>query len=61
MNRKQYGEIIEQKLRAEFVRLQEEFHLHTVQSCVIDNLLPENKVLEIFHGKVVALGEPGCC
>jgi len=49
MNRKEYGEIIEQKLRAELVRLQQEFHMHTVQSCVIDDLLPESEVLEIFH------------
>jgi Rps23 Pro-64 3,4-dihydroxylase Tpa1-like proline 4-hydroxylase len=49
MNRKQYGEIIEQKLRAELVPLRNEFHQNTVQSCVVDNLLPEDTVLEIFH------------
>jgi Rps23 Pro-64 3,4-dihydroxylase Tpa1-like proline 4-hydroxylase len=49
MNRSQYAEIIEHRLRAEIVRLRDEFHQHTVQSCVIDNVLPEDAVLEIFE------------
>lgn len=49
MNRKQYAEIIEQRLRMELARLREEFRQHTIQSCAIDNLLPEDEVLKIFQ------------
>jgi hypothetical protein len=41
MNRNEYAKIIAQKLKTEIARLRDEFHQHTVQSCVIDNLLPE--------------------
>jgi Rps23 Pro-64 3,4-dihydroxylase Tpa1-like proline 4-hydroxylase len=49
MNRNEYAGIIEQKLKTEVARLREEFHQHTVQSCVIDNLLPEAAAREIFE------------
>ncbi|HMH16110.1 MAG TPA: 2OG-Fe(II) oxygenase [Edaphobacter sp.] len=48
MERSQYAKIIEQRLISEFARLRDDFREHTVQSCVIDDLLPENEVLEIF-------------
>src|ERR1700721_534758 len=49
MNRNEYAEIIAQKLKTEIARLRDEFHQHTVQSCVIDNLLPEAEVQKIFE------------
>jgi Rps23 Pro-64 3,4-dihydroxylase Tpa1-like proline 4-hydroxylase len=49
MNRNEYAEIIAQKLKTEIARLRDEFHQHTVQSCVIDNLLPEADVQQIFE------------
>jgi Rps23 Pro-64 3,4-dihydroxylase Tpa1-like proline 4-hydroxylase len=49
MDRSQYAKLIEQRLRGEVTRLRNEFYEHTVQSCVIDNLLPEDKALEIFQ------------
>jgi Rps23 Pro-64 3,4-dihydroxylase Tpa1-like proline 4-hydroxylase len=48
MNRAEYGAIIERRLTEEKDRLREEFHRHTVQSCFIDNLLPEKQVREIY-------------
>ncbi|WP_158944647.1 2OG-Fe(II) oxygenase [Granulicella sp. S190] len=48
MDRGQYAAIIEERLRSEFVRLQDEFRKNTVQSCAIDNLLPEEEVLRIY-------------
>lgn len=48
MDRKHYAGIIEKRLSEECDRLREEFHRHTIQSCVVDNLLPEEEVLEIF-------------
>jgi Rps23 Pro-64 3,4-dihydroxylase Tpa1-like proline 4-hydroxylase len=49
MDRSQYAELIKEKLRGEVARLRDEFYEHTVQSCIIDNLLPENEALEIFR------------
>lgn len=49
MNRSEYAEIIELKLRASILSLRDEFHRHTVQSCFIDDLLPEKEVNEIFE------------
>jgi len=49
MNRREYAGIIEQKLKGEVVRLRDEFHQHAVQSCFIDNLLPEDEALKIFE------------
>jgi Rps23 Pro-64 3,4-dihydroxylase Tpa1-like proline 4-hydroxylase len=49
MNRNEYAKIIAQKLKTEIARLRDEFHQHTVQSCVIDNLLPEAEVQKIFE------------
>jgi Rps23 Pro-64 3,4-dihydroxylase Tpa1-like proline 4-hydroxylase len=48
VDRKHYAGIIEKRLSEECDRLREEFHRHTIQSCVVDNLLPEEEVLEIF-------------
>jgi Rps23 Pro-64 3,4-dihydroxylase Tpa1-like proline 4-hydroxylase len=48
MDRSHYAAIIEKRLRNELERLRDEFREHTVQSCVIDHLLPEEEVLEIF-------------
>jgi len=47
MDRKSYGAIIESRLREELPRMHEEFRMHTIQSCHIDNLLPESSVLNI--------------
>ena len=49
MDRYQYAKLIEQRLRGEVTRLRNEFYEHTVQSCIIDNLLPEDEVLEMFQ------------
>jgi Rps23 Pro-64 3,4-dihydroxylase Tpa1-like proline 4-hydroxylase len=49
MNRNEYAAIIAQKLKAEVARLRDEFHQHTVQSCVIDDLLPEAEAKKIFE------------
>jgi Rps23 Pro-64 3,4-dihydroxylase Tpa1-like proline 4-hydroxylase len=48
VNRFAYGDIIERRLAEEKDRLQAEFHSHTIQSCVIDNLLPEEEAARIF-------------
>ena len=48
MNRSQYAEIMEQRLRAELDRLRDEFHQHVVHSCFIDDLLPEEEALKIY-------------
>jgi Rps23 Pro-64 3,4-dihydroxylase Tpa1-like proline 4-hydroxylase len=47
VNRKEYGEIIESRLREELPRMRDEFSKHNVQSCFIDNLLPEAEVRKI--------------
>ncbi|QHN04326.1 2OG-Fe(II) oxygenase [Granulicella sp. WH15] len=47
MNRREYAAIIESRLREESDRLSREFGEHTVQSCYIDNLLPEDEVKKI--------------
>jgi len=47
MNRKEYGVLIESRLREELPRLHEEFDKYVVQSCFIDNLLPEEEVVKI--------------
>lgn len=49
MNRKDYADLIGAKLETEVGRMQGEFGKHTVQSCWIDNLLPEELALEIFE------------
>ena len=49
MDRKQYGTIIENRLRADADRLRNDFESHIVQSCAIDNLLPESEALEIYR------------
>lgn len=48
MNRFEYGEIISSRLGEEKVRLQTEFHRHKIQSCVIDDLLPEQEARKVF-------------
>jgi Rps23 Pro-64 3,4-dihydroxylase Tpa1-like proline 4-hydroxylase len=47
MNRKEYGAIIESRLREELPRMREEFGSYVVQSTYIDNLLPEDEVRKI--------------
>ncbi len=47
MDRKQYASVIEKKLRDEMDRLCSDFPKHTVQSCYIDNLLPEEEARKI--------------
>lgn len=47
MNRTEYAAIIEKRLREEADRLREDFASHTVQSCYIDNLLPEDEARKI--------------
>ena len=47
LNRQQYGQMIEARLRAELPRLHDEFPKHVVQSCFIDDLLPEAEAREI--------------
>jgi len=49
MDRRQYANIIELRLRQEFDRMRDEFPSHTVQSCYIDNLLPEEEVHKIVN------------
>src|ERR1700752_3599373 len=49
MNRQQYAEIIERRLRDEAPRLRNEFHQNVVQSCFIDDLLPVDEVRKIFE------------
>jgi Rps23 Pro-64 3,4-dihydroxylase Tpa1-like proline 4-hydroxylase len=54
MSRSEYAEIIELKLKASISSLRDEFHQHTVQSCFIDDLLPEkeaNRIFEAFPDK----------
>lgn len=47
MNRKEYAALIEQRLREELSRMKEDFRRWTVQSCYIDNLLPEEEAKKI--------------
>jgi len=47
VNRKDYGVIIEKRLRQELPRMREEFGSYIVQSTYIDNLLPEDEVRKI--------------
>jgi len=47
MDRKEYGKIIESRLREELPRMREEFGRYTVQSTSIDNLLPQAEVRKI--------------
>jgi Rps23 Pro-64 3,4-dihydroxylase Tpa1-like proline 4-hydroxylase len=49
MNRKEYAALIQARLGTEVDRLRGEFPKYTVQSCFIDNLLPEELALEIFQ------------
>ncbi|MCU1323322.1 MAG: Proline 4-hydroxylase (Rps23 Pro-64 3,4-dihydroxylase Tpa1), contains domain [Acidobacteriaceae bacterium] len=48
MQRKEYAQIIESRLREKSEELSHDFHLNTVQSCYLDNLLPDDLVLEIY-------------
>lgn len=48
MNRSEFGAIIERRLESEKERLREEFHSHKIQSCQIDDLLPEDHVREVY-------------
>jgi Rps23 Pro-64 3,4-dihydroxylase Tpa1-like proline 4-hydroxylase len=47
MDRKQYGVLIEKRLREELERLRDDFPQHTVQSCYIDDLLPPEEAMKI--------------
>jgi Rps23 Pro-64 3,4-dihydroxylase Tpa1-like proline 4-hydroxylase len=47
MNRKEYAALIEQRLREELSRMKKDFPRWTVQSCYIDNLLPEEEARKI--------------
>ena len=47
MNREHFATLIEARLREDLSRLQAEFSQHTVQSCYIDNLLPDAEVRAI--------------
>jgi len=47
MNRKEYGAIIEARLREELPRMREDFAKYTIQSCYIDNLLPPEEVRKV--------------
>ncbi len=49
MNRSEYAAIIESRLSAEKDRLHDEFHRYPIQSCYIDNLLPEEEVDRIWR------------
>jgi len=48
MNREEYAVLIQAKLAAEADRMRQEFPENAVQSCYIDNLLPEELALEIY-------------
>jgi Rps23 Pro-64 3,4-dihydroxylase Tpa1-like proline 4-hydroxylase len=48
MNRKDYAVLIERRLRAELPRMKEDFSRFTVQSCYVDNLLPEQEARSIY-------------
>jgi Rps23 Pro-64 3,4-dihydroxylase Tpa1-like proline 4-hydroxylase len=50
MDRKYYAAYIEEKLNANTVHLRDQFHKYAVQSCFIDNLLPQKDALEIYQG-----------
>jgi Rps23 Pro-64 3,4-dihydroxylase Tpa1-like proline 4-hydroxylase len=49
VDRKHYAASIAKRLKEESHRLCENFHEHTIQSCVVDNLLPEAEALEIYR------------
>lgn len=49
MDRVGYGRMIEQRLKAEKDRLKEEFRAHQVQSCVVDDLLPEEEARRVYE------------
>jgi Rps23 Pro-64 3,4-dihydroxylase Tpa1-like proline 4-hydroxylase len=49
MNRKEYAALIQERLREEADRMRLDFPKFTVQSCYIDNLLPVEVALQIFH------------
>lgn len=49
LNRSEYASLIYDRLKEELPRLREEFPSHMVQSCYIDDLLPEELALEIFQ------------
>lgn len=48
-NRHDYAALIQKRLEEEASRLHEEFRSHTIQSCYIDNLLPQEMALEIVE------------
>jgi len=47
MTRKEYAALIEHRLREELSRMKEDFPRYSVQSCYIDNLLPEEEARRI--------------
>src|SRR3954447_997858 len=49
MNRKEYAALIQARLREEADRMRLDFPKYTVQSCYVDNLLPQELALEIFN------------
>jgi Rps23 Pro-64 3,4-dihydroxylase Tpa1-like proline 4-hydroxylase len=49
MDRMRYAGMIEARLREESDRMREDFRQHTIQSCFVDSLLPEQEVLEIYR------------
>jgi len=49
MKRHEYASLIEARLKTEADRLRGEFSQYHVQSCFIDNLLPEELALEIYN------------
>lgn len=49
MNRKGYAALIQGRLETELDRMQADFSEHVVQSCYIDNLLPNELVMEIVN------------
>jgi Rps23 Pro-64 3,4-dihydroxylase Tpa1-like proline 4-hydroxylase len=49
LDRVGYGKLIEQRLVEERDRMREDFGSHVVQSCVIDDLFPEEEALRIFE------------
>lgn len=49
MDRKEYASLIQARLAEESDRMRSDFPQHTVQSCYIDNLLPQDLALEVFN------------
>jgi Rps23 Pro-64 3,4-dihydroxylase Tpa1-like proline 4-hydroxylase len=49
MKRNEYAKLIAARLETELTRMRGEFKKHTIQSCWIDNLLPQEVALEVFE------------